>query len=146
MDTADAGDKMILPRPDCFFCGIGAVVMRGDQLEGDFLLGHEGGELGWALVVEEGDLGGEAAIDEEGVDGGEGFGEFAVAAVFEAAGEDTVGVGDVTRHDILGAVAGGLGESPHLVGCYLAGDLQGLEMDVALLDRGGRHVSNGAFR
>ena len=81
-----ASDKVVLPRADGFFCGVGAVIMRGNELKNNFFFPHESCEAGRTFVVQEGNTGGEAAFNEEGMDGGERLCEFAIAAAFEAAG------------------------------------------------------------
>ena len=63
MYAADPRDEVVFPRPDRFFCGVGAVVMRRYQLKADIFLAHECSELGRVFVVQEGNLWGEAAID-----------------------------------------------------------------------------------
>ena len=79
-----ASDKVVLPRADGFFCGVGAVIMRGNELKKIFP--HKSCETGRTFVVQEGNTGGEAAFNEEGMDGGERLCEFAIATAFEAVG------------------------------------------------------------
>ena len=90
--ATDDGNEVFIEGADGFLGMVGAVAMRGDQLEIFVGFGHEVLEPGGAFIVEdvEGRL--EAARSEIFVKGGVAAHDFCFAAIFHGLGEYGVGV------------------------------------------------------
>ena len=77
--ATEAGDEVILIGLDGAFCGVGAMKVRGDELEPYAGIAQKLFQAAGAFIVKHLVLGGEAAVGEVGVEDASGSDEFAFA-------------------------------------------------------------------